>query len=134
MSTDNTMGYQSSGPAPAIGERLADTANQMKDKASELGRSAAAKLDSKRSGAAGGLEGAAEKLHGNADSLPGGTKVSGAAHAVANKLNSTADYIREHDVNSMVSDFYEVVKRNPGAALLGAVGIGFLVARSFSRD
>ena len=136
MSTENTLGYKSSEAttAPGISEKFTDASSQLKNKASELGRSAAAKLDSSRGAAAGGLDSAADKLHGNADSLPGGQKVSGAAHKVANGLSSTATYIREHDVNSMVGDFYEVVKKNPGPALLGAAALGFLVARSFSKD
>jgi hypothetical protein len=35
----------------------------------------------------------------------------------------------------MMGDAMEVVKNNPGAALLGAVAVGFLVARALSsRD
>lgn len=134
MSTDNTLGYQPSQTSTGIGEKFADASTQIKDKASELGRAAAAKIDGTRDATAGGLDSAADKLHANADSLPGGTKVSGAAHKVANSLSSTADYIRQHDVNGMLSDVYELVKKNPGPALLGAAALGFLVARSFSRD
>ncbi len=131
-----TPDYTSSlaGSSPNAGDNFADASSRVKAKASELGRSAAAKIDGSRDAAAGGLDSAAEKIHGSADSLPGGRKVSGAAHKVANTLGSTADYIREHDVNSMLNDFYELVKRNPGPALVGAAGLGFLVARSFSKD
>ena len=136
MQTENTT-YKPPGAEMAsggIGEKFADASAQIQNKASELGRSAAAKIDSKRDAAAGGLEIAAGKIHDNANSLPGGNRVSGTAHAAANTLSSTANYIREHDVNSMIGDFYELVKKNPGPSLLGAAALGFLVARSFSRD
>jgi hypothetical protein len=49
-------------------------------------------------------------------------------------MNSSADYLREHDAKSMVADFQRLVKNNPGPVLLGAVVLGFLAARAFSRD
>jgi hypothetical protein len=52
----------------------------------------------------------------------------------ANALNTTADYVREHDVKSMFSDVRKLVKDNPGPALLAAAVIGFFVARAFSKD
>ena len=87
-----------------------------------------------RSAAAGGLDSAAEALHSGADALPSGGKVSAAAHSAADALASGADYLRGHDLQDMVDDLVEVVKNNPGPALLGAVALGFLMGRAFSRD
>ena len=86
------------------------------------------------SAAAGGLEQAASALHDKAESLPGGEKVTGLAHATADKLSSTADYVREHDVNRMMADVETLVKNNPGPSLLAAAAIGFLVGRAFSSN
>jgi len=71
---------------------------------------------------------------GATDSLPGGESVKGAAHAAADALSSTADYVRENDLKSMLTDVRKLVKNNPGPALLTAAVLGFLVARTFSRD
>jgi len=117
-----------------IGEKLSDTAAQVKDKVSDLGRTAADKIDENRDAAAGGLDKAASALHEKAESLPGGEKVSGLAHATAEKLSSTADYVREHDVKRMMADVETLVKNNPGPSLLAAVAVGFLVARAFSSN
>jgi ElaB/YqjD/DUF883 family membrane-anchored ribosome-binding protein len=74
-------------------------------------------------------------LDEKAASLPGGEKVTSLAHATADKLSSTADYVREHDVNQMMSDVETLVKNNPAASLLTAAVVGFLVGRAFtSRD
>ena len=43
-----------------------------------------------------------------------------------------ADYLRENSARDMVDDAMDVVKNNPGVALLGAVALGFLVGRVFS--
>ena len=56
-----------------------------------------------------------------ADSLPGGEKVSELAHAAADKLGATADYVRQHDVSGMAADLERIVRKNPGPALLTAV-------------
>lgn len=102
--------------------------------ASGIGEAAAEKMDETRSAAAGGLDSAASALHQKADKLSGGESVKSAAHTAADALSSTADYVRENDLKSMLADVQKIVKNNPGAALLTAAVLGFLVARSFSRD
>jgi ElaB/YqjD/DUF883 family membrane-anchored ribosome-binding protein len=114
------------------GEKLSDAAGQVKEKVSDLGRAAADKIDENRDAAAGGLDKAASALHEKAERLPGGEKVASLAHATAEKLSSTADYVREHDVNRMMADVETLVKNNPGPSLLAAAVIGFLVGRAFS--
>jgi ElaB/YqjD/DUF883 family membrane-anchored ribosome-binding protein len=117
-----------------MGEKISDTASQVKDKMSNLGHTAADKIDQNRDAAAGGLEKAAVTLHEKAESLPGGERVASLAHATAEKLSSTAGYVREHDVNRMMSDVETLVKNNPGPSLLAAAAIGFLVGRAFTSN
>jgi ElaB/YqjD/DUF883 family membrane-anchored ribosome-binding protein len=111
-----------------------DISSQAKAKASDVGQMAEDKIDERRETAAEGLDSAADSLHEKAERLPGGEKVSSAAHAAADALASTAEYVREHDLKSMVVDVQTLVKNNPGPALLTAAALGFLVARTFSRD
>jgi ElaB/YqjD/DUF883 family membrane-anchored ribosome-binding protein len=73
-------------------------------------------------------------MHEKADQLPGGEKVTNLAHSAADKLSATADYVREHDLDSMMSDVESFVKKNPGPAILTAALLGFLVGRTFRRD
>ena len=102
--------------------------------ATRMGQAAAGKIDETRPAAADGLESAASSLHQKADSLPGGDTVRSAAHKAADALSSTADYVREKDVRGMLNDVQQIVKNNPGASLLTAAVLGFLVARSLSRN
>jgi len=106
----------------------------VKDKISDFGRSAREKINENRDTAAGGLATAANVLHRNAENLPGGPKVANLAHSAADKLNSTAEYVREHDVDSMMADVERLVRRNPGATLAVAAALGFLVGRAFSGE
>lgn len=120
--------------AQSVKEKLTDAASTAKQKVSEAGRQATDKIDEKRGPAADALQSAASTLHEKAEDLPGGETVKSVAHATAQKLESTAGYIREHDVRAMLSDVEEIVKRNPGPSLLIAVAVGFLIGRAFRED
>ncbi|HEY6389953.1 MAG TPA: hypothetical protein VIX89_01675 [Bryobacteraceae bacterium] len=117
-----------------VGEKLSNTAAQVKDKVSELGHAAKDKIDENRGAAASGLEKAATTLHEKAGSIPGGETVTNLAHGAAEKLSSTAEYVRTHDVNRMMSDVETLVKNNPGPSILVAAVIGFLVGRAFTSS
>jgi ElaB/YqjD/DUF883 family membrane-anchored ribosome-binding protein len=94
---------------------------------------AAEKIDGNRDAAASGLDSAASAIRRTAGSLPGGERVSDMAHATAGKLSNTADYVRQNDINRMMSDVETVVKNNPGPALMAAAFVGFLAGRVLSR-
>ena len=118
----------------SVGQKASETAAQVKEKVSDLGRAAADKTNENRGAAASGLEKAASTVHEKAGSLPGGEKVAELAHATADKLTYTAEYVRDHDVNSMMADVERLVKNSPGPALLIAGVIGFLVGRAFTSN
>jgi hypothetical protein len=114
-----------------LGSQIADATAGIKDKAVELGQTAA---DTLNSTAASGLSNAAETIRSRADQLPGGDRVSGLAHSAADTLTSTADYVRQNDLKDMLADVEQVVKRHPGPALLAAVFAGFLVGRALTTS
>jgi ElaB/YqjD/DUF883 family membrane-anchored ribosome-binding protein len=99
-----------------------------------MGQRVADTIDQNRGAAASGMESAASALRDKADTLPGGEKVANAAHATANAVGVAADYVRQNDVKTMMADVQQLVKNNPGPALLTAAALGFLIARTFSRD
>jgi hypothetical protein len=112
----------------------ADSVGVAKGKAAEMGQRVADTIDENRGAAASGLESAAGAIRDRADALPGGEKVANAAHATADAVVVAADYVRENDVKAMLTDVQKLVKNNPGVALLTAAALGFLIARTFSRD
>jgi ElaB/YqjD/DUF883 family membrane-anchored ribosome-binding protein len=111
-----------------------DSPGVTKGKAAEMGQKVADKIDENRGAAASGLESAAGALREKADTLPGGEKVVTAAHATADAVGVAADYVRDNDVKAMMADVLKLVKKNPGAALLTAAALGFLMGRTLSRD
>ncbi|HET9329226.1 MAG TPA: hypothetical protein VFO23_01750 [Steroidobacteraceae bacterium] len=80
-----------------------------------------------RGSAASGLTSAADAVHA------GGERVASAAHRAGDALASGAEYVRDNDVRDMVDDLAEVVRNNPGPALLCAAALGFVLGRSVYR-
>ena len=91
-------------------------------------------IDEKQDAVARGIDSAASSLHAKAESLPGGEKIVRAAHTAAEAMEKTGGYLRDQDIDDMLADVRQVIKRNPGATLLTAAAVGFLLARVFSRN
>lgn len=127
MST-NTGTFEGGADTRGVTEKVTEAASQMRDKVSDLGRTAVNKIDENREGAASGLESAATTLHQKTDS------VANMAHSTAEKLSSTADYLRRNDVKSMTADVEQLVKNNPGPSLVAAAVVGFLLGRAFNNN
>jgi ElaB/YqjD/DUF883 family membrane-anchored ribosome-binding protein len=100
----------------------------------DAARDAAKRIDDSRSTAADGLDTAASALHERAANLPGGETVRNVARATADRLGSSAEYVRTHDAQRMMADVESFVKSNPGPALAVAAAFGFLLGRALSRD
>lgn len=120
--------------ADAIGEQAANRANEAKESMSDMARTGTDKVKEGRETAADQLESAASTVHDRADQLPGGPKVREFAHAAADRLSTTADYMRSHDATRMMADVEGLVENNPGPALVVAAAFGFLLGRALSRD
>ena len=118
----------------SVRDDFSTRAGEVKSKVSDMARTAADSIDQTRSAAAQGLDTAASALHDQAERLPGGAGVSGLAHSAADRLSSTADYVRRNDLNSVRGDVEALVKKNPGPALVAAAAVGFLIGRAITRD
>jgi ElaB/YqjD/DUF883 family membrane-anchored ribosome-binding protein len=111
---------------------VANAAGQAKEKMSEYGRVASEKIDQGRMSTASGLESAASSMRTAAQSS--GQAISEFGNTAAERLQSTAMYVREHSVGQMFGDVEEVVRRNPGPSLIAAAAVGFLLGAALRRD
>jgi ElaB/YqjD/DUF883 family membrane-anchored ribosome-binding protein len=114
-----------------IKSKVSDMASQAKNTAADWGRSAAGAVDRNLNTAAGALENTASALRGHA---PASGRANEFATATADKIESTARYLREHDTNDMVAGMESMVRRNPGASLCAALAVGFLIGSALRRD
>jgi len=113
-----------------VKDRVSDAASKMKDKANQMAETVSEKLDQQRQSAADTLGRAASAVHENADRLPGGPKVANLTHSVADGIESTASYLRRHDLSGMGKDLMDVCRRYPKQSLVAALAVGFLIGRS----
>jgi ElaB/YqjD/DUF883 family membrane-anchored ribosome-binding protein len=113
----------STGSAAAPVRKLSETAADVKDKVTDLGRRAVRGLDDSRETAAHAMDKTASSLHSGADQF------SSATHSAASHLQSGADYVRQTNLRGMVSDVQDIIKRYPGQSLAAAAILGFLLAR-----
>ena len=115
-------------------DRVPEMTSKVKDKAGEIAETVSEKLDQQRESAAGGLGRAATTMHDNAESVPGGPKVINLTHQIADGMQSTASYLRDHDFNQMGKDVINICRRYPTESLIAALAVGFLIERSRHRD
>lgn len=134
MQPDPSREPGNTGTTTGTVDRMKETASEMRNKASEVGRSAGARMEEGRRSAAGALDRAADALYRKAENFPGGNRTTDLAHTTADKLHNTAHYLRDHDFRDMMGDFENFVRRRPGQALLGAVAVGFVVGRALRKQ
>src|SRR5690606_21160149 len=90
-------------------------------------------MGSARTGAASGLEAAAGRLDEMASrrETAGGpaARAAGAAHGLADGMESVASFIRSGDVQQLRAGFEERVRTQPVQTLLATLAVGFVVGR-----
>jgi ElaB/YqjD/DUF883 family membrane-anchored ribosome-binding protein len=60
--------------------------------------------------------------------------MSGVAQTAVDKLDATAQYLRTHNTHDLMSGVESWARRNPGAALGGALAVGLFIGMSLNRD
>jgi ElaB/YqjD/DUF883 family membrane-anchored ribosome-binding protein len=114
-----------------IKDKVTDMASHAKTTAADWGRSAATAVDRNLQSAAGALESTASALR---DRVPASGKVNEIATATADKIETTARYLRENNTSDMVAGMETLVRRNPGASLAAALAVGFLIGTAMRKD
>ena len=115
---------------PDVKDRISDMASKVKDKAGQAADAVSEKLGQQRGSAAEGLDRAASAIHERAESVPGGPKLVKMTHSIADGMESTASYLRDHDFKKMGKDVMDVCRRYPTQSLVAALAVGFLIGRS----
>jgi len=140
---------QPQGMGEQVGQKAGQTASNMGDKAQEFGRNVLDKGKELAQNAAGRVSDTARSVGDQAEKATNriGDKMKTAAQTVREKspqsgflhsasesiadgLESSGDYLQEKGLSGMAGDVTDLIRRNPIPALLLAVGIGFLIARS----
>lgn len=132
--TSGTFGRESLGGGESKVEQKAE---HLKESAESTMRGAKEKAVNFKSTLADKLDAGAEKLRhksasGNAAAV--GEEAEGKVNKVGNKvasgMESTADWLRSADMDSIKNGLEEQVRSNPGRTLLVALGVGYLLGRA----
>jgi len=110
-------------------DRVTEASAKAKDKAGQVAETVSEKLGQQREGAADTLDRAASTIHDKAGSIPGGPRVVNFTHNIADGMESTASYLRDHDLNQMGKDVMNICRRYPIQSLIAALAVGFLIGR-----
>ena len=147
----STGGYGEGGFGSSTADTLGDKASDFKDKAADLKDTANGKAEKFKEKAADlkatladKLEAGAEKLRSHQSaSYAGATgtattaipqdKLAQVNDKLAAGMQSTADFIRNADLDNMKQGVEKQVKENPGRSLLIAAGVGYLLGRAFRK-
>jgi hypothetical protein len=112
--------------------RAGATLSRAQEQVKDLGFAAGEKLDEVREGTAEALESAAFSVR--TTGRDGAKSIESMSENAAGKLDSTARYIRSHDVGGMLGNVRQAMSRNPTGFLILAAGIGFLAGSAFRRN
>ena len=150
-STGSTGGYGEGGFGNSTADTLGDKTNEFKNKAADLKDAAKGKAEKFKDKAsdlkatlADKLEAGAEKLRSQPTGSYAGATGAGSTAIPQDKLaqvndklaagmQSTADFIRNADLDNMKQGVENHVKENPGRSLLIAAGVGYLLGRAFRK-
>jgi ABC-type transporter Mla subunit MlaD len=105
-------------------DQVSDLAAKAREKAARVAETVSGKLDQQREAAADGLNRAASAIHDKAN------KAVNLTHNLADGMDSTASYLRDHDLNTMGQDVMNICRRYPTQSLVAALALGFLLGRS----
>ena len=112
-----------SGAAADLRDKAGEAASAVIDEARNL-------AEERKSAAADNVGRLSHAVHGAADQL--GEELPQAAgyiHSAADRLHTAAKNLRDRSVEDMAGDFANFARRQPVAALAGAVLAGFALAR-----
>jgi len=97
----------------------------------ELGRSAGRKLDDAREETAGALHTAASSVRRTG--RQGSEAIDNLATGAADRLDATASYVEDHDLNDAFNGLRKFARRHLTGSLVFAAAIGFLAGAALNR-
>lgn len=120
-------------PRPSYPTGQPDAAAPMSSTGTTATEMSGTRTEQPRQRVAGSLDRAASTIRERASQMPGGDRVAGVARSAADRLQTAASYVRDHDVQAMADDARQVVRRNPTGSLLAACAAGFVVGFMMRR-
>jgi hypothetical protein len=147
-STAGSMGSGSQSDGSTVSDRARNIAGSARDRLADVGSSARDRAGNLKNSLADALESGADRLRqragGQGGSLAGTTDTGSVAlenegrltdvtRNVATGMQSSADWLRDADMDGLKLGIEKQVKEHPGRTLLIAVGLGYLIGKAFRK-
>ena len=122
-----------------IADRARDIAGTAQERLADMGGTLREQAGTAKNRLADALEAGARKLGANDGQLAGATGTgsvamdSGLTTRVAGGMKTSADWLRDADIDGMREGIENQVRTNPGRTLLIAAGLGYLIGKAFRR-
>jgi cell division septum initiation protein DivIVA len=124
------LGQMAQNTASNVAQQARDTASNLGQKAQDVASSAQHKTDDALSSMGERVSSLAGTLR---SSVPQEGVVGSTAAVVADKLDSTGRYLKEHGVSEIKDDLADIVRGHPIPSLLVVFGVGFLAGMAMRR-
>jgi hypothetical protein len=117
-------------------DKLADVGSTVRDRAGNLKNSLADALDSgaNRLRQRSTVNDLAGSTTTGSVAVESGTRMTQVSNKVATGMESTADWLRDADLNNLRTGIERQVKEHPGRTLLIAAGLGYLIGKAFRNN
>lgn len=119
------------GVASSVTEQAREAASNVGRTASNVASNLGERAGDATSAVAGGMRNLAGTIR---DRGPHEGIAGNATSQVAGALDRSGQYLQEHNINDMTTDFTNLIRRNPIPAIFVALGVGYLFARATSRS
>lgn len=101
------------------------------EKAHDMASAAGEKVDELTAGAGKSLGTIAEGIRKySPDEKSGGA----AFNKLADTIKTSGQYLEQHGMSDISDDIASLIRKNPGSAIVVAMGLGFILARATSRS
>lgn len=126
----SSLGQKAQDAASNVAQKAQDVAGNLGQKAQDVAANVADRTDDVISKAGEQMSNLAGTLRERA---PREGMLGNAAGAVADRLEASGNYLREHGVSDMASDVTGLIRQNPIPACLVGFGVGFLLGMALRR-
>lgn len=142
-----SMGASTTGSSEGVADRAKDLAGNAQEKLADVGSTVRDRAGDAKNSLADMLATGAERLRsrtgatgtaelsgmGGATASTTDGRLSQVGERVAGGMESTADWLRDADIDSLRTGVERQVKEHPGRTLLIAAGLGYLLGKAFRR-
>ncbi|HEY0996077.1 MAG TPA: hypothetical protein VGD77_08800 [Gemmatimonadaceae bacterium] len=127
------------GPEGNVTDRARELAGTAQERLADMGGTLREQAGTAKNRLADALEAGARKLGANDGQLAGAAGTgsvamdAGLTNRVAGGMKTSADWLRDADIDGMREGIENQVRTNPGRTLLIAAGLGYLIGKAFRR-